>query len=108
MKTQSDYRPVELGMRIMEVVRTHASAHPNFMMSDLSEVLSERFNISRATCFRHMRTALDVLCIPYDEGTRRPRICEKIAEGIDRAKACRHPKGKSGRPTAHDSPWSRA
>jgi len=108
MRTHGDYRPVELGMRIMEVVRAHVTANPDFMMSEISDVLIERFGISRATCFRHIRTSLDVLCIPYIEGFNRKRFGERIAEGLDRAKACNFPNGKPGPKVTRGSRWTGA
>ena len=70
-------------MRVLLVVQAAHGMDPGFLMGDLAEDLQERYGISRATTYRRIRQALDVLGIDYDgdNSHRRERIEVKQAEG---------------------------
>ena len=81
-----EHLPTELAMRTLLIVQAHAAAHPDFMMGEIARPMMERFGISRATAYRMVSTAVDVLCIPVVDWHRHPRFGERVVEGQDRAK----------------------
>lgn len=64
------YRAPELGMRVLEMTREHATRHPAFLMGDIAARVVDRYGASLATAYRYVRTAVDVLGIDYDHDVR--------------------------------------
>lgn len=97
MPKSYEYSPSELNMRVVLRVQEYATRHPDFMMCDLAARLMAEFNLSRATGFRVVRRAMDVLCLSYDASeARKIRFAERVAEGCANAKLCKWPNGKPG------------
>jgi hypothetical protein len=82
----------ELAMRSMEITRAHVADHPDFMMADIANRLTARYGISRASAFRYVRVAVDVLAIHYDHNERmRKQQSFRVADGIAEARSTRAP-----------------
>lgn len=97
MSYKHQERPVELAMRVYERVKTRASHNSDFLMCDMADGLVEEFGMSRATAFRYIRTAIDVLGISYGmTNARSVRIGERKSEGHSKAKMTGYPNGRPG------------
>lgn len=71
---------------------------PHFLMCDLAYKLCSDHGISRATAFRQLRTAIDILCISYEEDqVRRLKKNDHQSAGLAKARMCRYPNGLPGR-----------
>lgn len=97
MAKNFEQSPGELGMRVVLLVQEHAKRHPDFLMGDVALKLMREYGVCRATSFRYVRRAMDVLCLSYDVGeVRKRRIADRLAEGHAEAKLCGWPNGKPG------------
>jgi hypothetical protein len=97
MRKSHEYSPSELNMRVVLRVQEYAKRHPDFVMCDLASRLMEEFNLSRATGFRVVRRAMDVLCLSYDASkARKSKLADRIADGHANARLCNWPNGKPG------------
>lgn len=89
--------PITLAMRIYERVKVRAKHNSDFLMCDMADGLIEEFGMSRATAFRYIRSAIDVLGIPYDKSAGRKALMrERMSEGHANAKLMKFPNGKPG------------
>lgn len=87
----------ELSMQVYEITRLRAAKDPDFMMCEIADIVIARFDTSRATAFRYIRAAVDVLCIDY--GNTPPRIAkhiERTIDGLAEARGSGWPNGKPG------------
>ncbi|WP_233202503.1 hypothetical protein [Dyella sp. AD56] len=86
--------PTALAMRVLVAVQDAYRRDKHFLMGDIADAVCDELRISRATASRHMRTALDVLAVPYDDDPIRAKaIREKQAARLNDARACGWPNG---------------
>jgi hypothetical protein len=98
MKKVHQFRATELGMLVYEMTREHARCHPDFLMGDIADRVVERYGTCRATAYRYVRTAVDVLGIDYDAVARmKLHRSDRCADGLADARCAGRPNGKPGR-----------
>ena len=98
MRPGSDTRACELGMRVLLMVQSAVARDQDFLLADVARAAEGRFGISRATAFRQVRRAVDVLAIPYHwSATRAARIDERRSEGQANARLIGHVPGRKRR-----------
>lgn len=99
MRRKGDYLPTELAMRVLVAVQDAYRRDKHFVMFDLAGNVCDELSISRATAYRHMRSAIDVLGISYDDDPVRDRARrEKMGSGSVDARTYGWPNGAPGRP----------
>lgn len=97
MKKMHQFQPRELGMRVYELTREHARRHPDFLIGDIAGRVVERYGTCRATAYRYVRTAVDVLGIAYDANERlKTHRADRCADGLANAQCAGWPNGKPG------------
>lgn len=60
-------------MRVLLIVQAAQKRDPHFIIRDAVSTVMEQMNIGRATAYRRVREAIDILCIPYDHDEIRHR-----------------------------------
>jgi len=99
MKKKHELTTRQCAMYALLAVQEAYKRDPAFLMSDVAKALQGQYGMCRATAFRYMRTAVDVLCIAYDTSeARRLKIADRMEEGWGDARAYGYPNGKPGRP----------
>lgn len=97
MAKNFEQMPGELAMRTVLLVQEYARRNPNFLMGDIVQNLMRDYGVCRATGFRYVRRAVDVLCLPYDANdARKSRAADRISDGLATAKLCEFPNGVPG------------
>lgn len=97
MPKRHEMTACELAMRVLLDVQATAKHHPHFLMGEVTERLCEEFNASRATIFRRVREAVDMLGIAYDSDPERAkRSRDRISNGIGNDRMCGWPNGRPG------------
>ena|SRR5690348_746436 len=78
-KLNRDLSTRECAMRSFKITQEYFARDPGVMMGDVADALMSRLNICRATAYRQVRLAMDILAIPYDENAHLSRRAEKTA-----------------------------
>src|SRR5690349_6539175 len=65
-KLNPDMRSREASMRCLLIVQAEMSKNPLALMGDMADRCMERLRLSRASAYRYVREAIDILGIPYD------------------------------------------
>ena len=65
MKRQFDLSNCEVAMRVLARVQGEAKSNPKFRMVDVANTASVDLGLSRASAYRYVRTAIDVLGLHY-------------------------------------------
>lgn len=78
---ERDFNGGELAMRVLLLVQRAQRSDPHFIIRDAAANAMEQFGLSRATAYRLVRKAIDVLCIPYDhDEIRRQRTLQCVGD----------------------------
>lgn len=85
-------------MRVLLMVQSAVALDQDFLLADVAQAAEDRFGISRATAFRQVRRAIDVLAIPYHwTPVRQARIDVRRDEGQANARVIGHFAGRKCR-----------
>lgn len=66
------HAPCVTAMLVLKAVEREERINPQWVMADLANRLGDELGASRATIFRYVRSAVDVLGIHYQRGDQRP------------------------------------
>lgn len=76
-----DITTPECAMRVLLLVQRAQQRDPHFLIRDAVTDAMDKFSLSRASAYRLVRQAIDVLCIPYDhDEIRRERTLQRIGD----------------------------
>lgn len=76
-----DITATERAMRILLIVQAMQKRDPHFIIRDAVSAAMDEISTSRATAYRFVRQAIDILCIPYDhDEVRRKRTLQRVGD----------------------------